>query len=144
MYMQLSPNPKRLFFLDSVVCVCLWTIRKMLELCYPVVSLESVAATIRSVPFGDRYFFHLWRCSDRPAENQTVRIIFIPDQPYWQGGWIRVNAAEYGQQDILESIRQGNFYATQGPGLKTIQIEDAGGKRAWSNPLWFSDNIPVP
>jgi hypothetical protein len=115
---------------------------------------------------------------------------FLPDQPYWKGGWIMVNAAECSRQDILEGIRQGNFYATQGPEFKTIQygdnkvtvetsavtyvrligprrtgkwihalgkepfcraefelpfdwpyarleIEDAGGKRAWSNPLWF-------
>ena len=122
---------------------------------------------------------------------------FLPDQQYWKGGWIMVNAAECSQQDILEGIRQGNFYATLGPEFKTIQysentvtvetsaatyvrligprrtgkwihtlgkeaicraefelpcdwpyarleIEDADGKRAWSNPLWFSDNIPVP
>lgn len=115
---------------------------------------------------------------------------FIPDQPYWKGGWIMVNAEGCTEEVILESIRQGNFYATQGPEFKTIEygegtvtvetslatyvrligprrtgkwihalgkepvtraefelprdwpyarleIEDAGGKRAWSNPLWF-------
>jgi hypothetical protein len=114
---------------------------------------------------------------------------FVPEQPYWNGGWIMVNAAECTQQDILTAIRQGNFYATQGPDFKNIEygedtitvetspvtyvrligprrtgrwlhalgkqpicraefklppdwpyarleIEDAGGKRAWSNPLW--------
>jgi hypothetical protein len=108
-----------------------------------------------------------------------------------------VNTADCTQWEILESIRHGNFYATQGPEFKTIEygentvkvetspvryvrligprrtgkwmhaigqnpicraefelpldwsyarleIEDAVGKRAWSNPLWFSDNIPVP
>ena len=51
--------------------------------------------------------------------------LFIPDRPYWKGGWIRVNAAECGQQDILESVRQGNFYATQGPEFKenTVTVE---------------------
>ena len=115
---------------------------------------------------------------------------FIPEQPYWKGGWIMVNAADCTQQEILENIRRGNFYSTQGPEFKTIEfgensvsvetsavtyvrligprrtgqwvhalgknpifraefdlscdwpyarleIEDAGGKRAWSNPLWF-------
>jgi phosphonate C-P lyase system protein PhnH len=49
---------------------------------------------------------------------------FLPDQQYWKGGWIMVNAAECSQQDILEGIRQGNFYATQGPEFKTIQHSD--------------------
>lgn len=114
---------------------------------------------------------------------------FIPGQPYWKGGWIMVNAADCTQQEILENIKQGNFYATQGPEFKSIEygentvevetspvtyvrligprrtgkwihaldqkpickakfelprewpyarleIEDAAGKRAWSNPLW--------
>jgi hypothetical protein len=33
-----------------------------------------------------------------------------------------VIAAECGQQDILENIRQGNFYAIQGPEFKTITL----------------------
>ncbi|MBW2428143.1 MAG: hypothetical protein JRF56_04235 [Deltaproteobacteria bacterium] len=114
---------------------------------------------------------------------------FKPDQPYWKGGWIMVNAINCTQQDILANIRQGNFYATQGPSFNTIEygentvkvetspvtyvrligprrtgnwinaldrspitraefdlspdwpyarleIEDAVGKKAWSNPLW--------
>ena len=114
---------------------------------------------------------------------------FKPGQPYWQGGWIMVNAADCSQDNILEAIRNGNFYATQGPSFRTIEygensvrvetspatyirligprqtgqwihaldkdpvcraefeltpdwnyarleIEDAAGKRAWTNPLW--------
>jgi hypothetical protein len=114
---------------------------------------------------------------------------FNSDQPHWNGGWIMVNASDCTQQEILAGIRQGNFYATQGPEFKTIEygensvavetsavtyvrligprrtgkwihapsknpisraefelprdwpyarleIEDAVGKRAWSNPLW--------
>jgi hypothetical protein len=114
---------------------------------------------------------------------------FIPEQPYWNGGWIMVNAAECSRHEILESMRQGNYYSTQGPEFKTIEyidntvrvetspvtyvrligprrtgrwvhalgkkpigraefelpgdwpyarleIEDAAGKRAWTNPLW--------
>jgi hypothetical protein len=115
---------------------------------------------------------------------------FIPDQPYWKGGWIMVNATDCSQQNILKAIRKGNFYSTQGPTFESIEygdrtvkletspvtyvrligqrregkwlhalggkaplhsaefelppdwhyarleIEDAAGKRAWTNPLW--------
>ncbi|MGD8493808.1 MAG: CehA/McbA family metallohydrolase [Desulfobacterales bacterium] len=117
---------------------------------------------------------------------------FVPDQEYWKGGWIMVNAAACTQDEILNNIRRGNFYASQGPQFKTIEyasnsvkvetspvayvrligsrmtgswvkakenvpllqaefqlpsdwpyarieIEDINGKRAWSNPLWFSN-----
>lgn len=103
-----------------------------------------------------------------------------------------VNAAACTQDEILNNIRRGNFYASQGPQFKTIEyasnsvkvetspvayvrligsrmtgswvkakenvpllqaefqlpsdwpyarieIEDINGKRAWSNPLWFSN-----
>jgi hypothetical protein len=102
-----------------------------------------------------------------------------------------VNAPSCTQEEILANIRNGSFYATQGPEFKTIEystntvkvetspiafarligsrmagswiqatenehlqkaefqlpsdwpyarleIEDADGKRAWTNPLWFS------
>lgn len=102
-----------------------------------------------------------------------------------------VNAASCTQEEILNNIRRGNFYSSQGPEFKAIEysadsvtvetspvtyvrligprmagdwiksgenktvlqakfklppewpyarleIEDADGKRAWSNPLWFS------
>lgn len=114
---------------------------------------------------------------------------FIPGQSFWKGGWIMVNASSCNDKEILDGIRRGNFYATQGPEFKTIEytrdtvkvetspvlyarligprrvgkwinvaekeplghvefelpldwtyarleIEDAAGKRAWSNPLW--------
>ena len=117
---------------------------------------------------------------------------FVPDQEYWKGGWIMVNACACTREEILHNIRRGNFYATQGPEFKTIEyasnsikvetspvayirligsrmagswikareavpllqaefqlpsdwpyarieIEDIHGKRAWSNPLWFSN-----
>ena len=100
-----------------------------------------------------------------------------------------VNAETSSEEEILEGIRRGNFYATQGPEFQSIEyaknkvmvqtspvvhirligprrvgewihvnekkpllqavfelpnnwpyarleIEDAAGKRAWSNPLW--------
>ncbi|MBW2438155.1 MAG: CehA/McbA family metallohydrolase [Deltaproteobacteria bacterium] len=115
---------------------------------------------------------------------------FIPEQRCWKGGWIMVNAASCTREEILSSIRRGNFYASQGPEFKTIEysentvkvetspvtyvrligprmdgswikakeeeplmrakfqlpldwpyarleIEDANGKHAWSNPLFI-------
>jgi hypothetical protein len=114
---------------------------------------------------------------------------FVPGQSFWKGGWIMVNAAACTEKEILNAIRCGNFYATQGPEFRSIEynrskvrvetsavvyarligprrvgkwihvaekepllqaefelptdwpyarleIEDAYGKRAWSNPLW--------
>ena len=114
---------------------------------------------------------------------------FVPGQPYWKGGWVMVNATACTDDEILDAIRRGNFYATQDPEFKSIEyarnkvkvetspvvsirligprrvgkwinvaekefllqaefelppdwpyarleIEDATGKRAWSNPLW--------
>ncbi|MGD9284748.1 MAG: CehA/McbA family metallohydrolase [Desulfobacterales bacterium] len=46
---------------------------------------------------------------------------FVPEQQYWKGGWIMVNAAACTQQEILHNIRKGNFYASQGPEFKTIE-----------------------
>jgi hypothetical protein len=116
---------------------------------------------------------------------------FMPERQYWKGGWIMVNAASCTQEEIMDNIRSGNFYASQGPEFKTIEyskhavkvetspvvyvrligtrmdgswvqakdnepllqaefqlppdwpyarleIEDADGKLAWSNPLWCS------
>jgi hypothetical protein len=117
---------------------------------------------------------------------------FIPGQPCWNGGWIMVNAAGCTQQEILQNIRRGNFYSSQGPDFLSIEygentvkvatspvtyirligprmsgqhinaldkepirqaefelppdwhsarieIEDAAGKKAWSNPLWHHE-----
>ena len=50
---------------------------------------------------------------------------FFPGQPYWKGGWIMVNAAGCTQEEILSSIRWGNFYASQGPDFKTIEYSSA-------------------
>jgi hypothetical protein len=120
---------------------------------------------------------------------------FKPEQKCWKGGWIMVNAVACTQEEILDNIRRGNFYASQGPEFKTIEytantvmvetspvayvrligprmvgswieakeeepilqaefhlppdwpyarleIEDSAGKRAWTNPLWFSTGSP--
>lgn len=49
---------------------------------------------------------------------------FVPEQQFWKGGWIMVNAAACTQQEILHNIRRGNFYATQGPEFKTIEYTE--------------------
>jgi hypothetical protein len=46
---------------------------------------------------------------------------FIPGYHCWKGGWIMVNAPACTQAQILSSIHEGNFYATQGPEFKSIE-----------------------
>ncbi len=41
----------------------------------------------------------------------------------WNGGWIMVNAPECTQPAVLQAIRKGNFYASTGPGFKSIRRE---------------------
>jgi len=44
------------------------------------------------------------------------------DEPY-AGGWIMVAAASCTKSDILDAIRAGNFYATQGPRFESIHAD---------------------
>lgn len=43
-----------------------------------------------------------------------------PEHPAWNGGWISVWADRLDRDSILAGIRAGNFYATQGPEIKSI------------------------
>jgi hypothetical protein len=46
-----------------------------------------------------------------------------PEQPGWNGGWIVVNAATCSQEEILRSIRQGNYYSSCGPEFTAIEFD---------------------
>jgi len=46
---------------------------------------------------------------------------FVPGYHCWNGGWVMVNAPVCTQAEILSNIREGNFYATQGPEFKSIE-----------------------
>jgi hypothetical protein len=46
-----------------------------------------------------------------------------PEHPGWDGGWIVVNAAERTPEQIMESIRQGRYYASCGPRFLAISYD---------------------
>jgi hypothetical protein len=47
-----------------------------------------------------------------------------PEHPGWNGGWIMVNALNCTRAAILEALRRGAFYSTQGPEFRRIESED--------------------
>lgn len=42
------------------------------------------------------------------------------EHPGWNGGWIMVNAETCTRNEIISSIRRGNFYSTCGPEIQSI------------------------
>jgi hypothetical protein len=42
----------------------------------------------------------------------------------WLGGWVMVEAEERDPDALLESIKQGRFYSSQGPEIHDIQIDE--------------------
>ena len=48
----------------------------------------------------------------------------IPEHPGWNGAWVMVNAAACAPEAILEALRDGRFYSTCGPELKSIECRD--------------------
>ena len=43
----------------------------------------------------------------------------------WLGGWVMVEAEELDPDALLQSIKQGRYYSSQGPEIRDIGIEDA-------------------
>lgn len=69
------------------------------------------------------HYFDIW------AKNgKLVRAAAVDDTHLYRGeecrSWIMVNAPALTQSDILDSIRAGDFYATQGPRFYGIDLED--------------------
>lgn len=48
-----------------------------------------------------------------------------PGQPY-DGGWIMVAAAAASKEAVMEAIRAGNFYSSQGPVIESIAADERG------------------
>ncbi len=48
-----------------------------------------------------------------------------PQHPGWNGGWIMVQAAAKTRESIMEAIRAGRFYSTQGPEIHSIEWDGA-------------------
>ena len=88
-----------------------------------------------------------------------------PSHPAWNGGWIVVNSMRLTEQDILHAIRNGNFYASCGPSIKSLKFDgaeltvesspvryvrlvgpDSRGQRIWAqdNGLLTSTSLAVP
>ena len=44
-----------------------------------------------------------------------------PEHPDWNGGWIVVSAPELTRENIMAAIRRGEFYASCGPEIHSIQ-----------------------
>lgn len=42
----------------------------------------------------------------------------------WDAGWVMVSAPALSRRDILDSIKAGNFYSTQGPLFESIRVQD--------------------
>jgi len=47
-----------------------------------------------------------------------------PEHPVFNGGWIMVNSAERSSDQIVDSIRQGNFYSSCGPEIHSMSFHD--------------------
>lgn len=60
---------------------------------------------------------------------------FIEGVPLEAGGWIMVNAPELSPEAITASIRQGNFYSSNGPEFRTIYIERGNRVVAETSPV---------
>lgn len=61
-----------------------------------------------------------------------------PEHMGWNGGWIVVNVNDRTPEAILAAIRQGNFYSSCGPALKSIVIDDHGQLVVQTSPVQFA------
>jgi len=46
------------------------------------------------------------------------------EHPGWNGGWIMVNARECTAPGIMDAIRRGNYYSSQGPEFYEISLSE--------------------
>ena len=60
---------------------------------------------------------------------------FVRGYPPQVGGWIMVNASEFSQEAITESIQRGNFYSSRGPDFTSITIEKGNRVVATTSPV---------
>lgn len=66
---------------------------------------------------------------DLLAAQGCRKIIFAADDTHFYddelfGGYIMVNCNEFSSSDIIENIKEGNFYCSQGPEIKTIKYDN--------------------
>jgi len=68
----------------------------------------------------------LFACATDDAHARGVDDLF--------GGWVMVKAAEPAPETLLEALKAGNFYASQGPEIHDVQL-DRDGVRITSSPV---------
>jgi len=66
---------------------------------------------------------------DTVASKGLIKLIFAVDDTHHYsedlfGGYIMVNSPSLDRVNILQNIKDGNFYATQGPQIKQITVEN--------------------
>ncbi len=84
--------------------------------------------TISGLPWNGRradasLYFDLW------ASRGLYVPAFAADDAHWYGGdqtksYILVNAASSSMEDLMQAIRMGNFYASQGPRFRSLTLRD--------------------
>ena len=108
--------------------------------------------TISGIPWnGERadssLYFDIW------ATNRRIYYAMGADDAHGYTGeettsYIMVNSAEKTQESLMKAIREGNFYASQGPVIKQIsrsgsriEVECEGAAEAvfYSNCIWCAD-----
>ena len=109
--------------------------------------------TVSNVPFNNgrradsSLYFDLW------ASKGKYLQCFAGDDSHWYQGeetqsFIMVKAKECTREGILDALKEGNFYASQGPLFDSIKVEDgkvfvtcSGAERIvfYSNTVWCDD-----
>ena len=51
---------------------------------------------------------------------------FLPDSPYYDsfGGWVMINSESLAYEDVIKSLKLGDFYSTQGPDILYIALKE--------------------
>jgi len=72
------------------------------------------------------------------SKGYPTLLLAVDDTHFYErdlfGGYIMVNSPGLDQESILEAIRAGRFYCSQGPEIKQIEL-DAGRVRVWTSPV---------
>jgi len=99
----------------------------------------EVFNSIANMAFGKGMGAFHW---DASLTHQPDMLGFATDDAHFieglaaeKRGWIMVNASEISREAIMTSIRQGNFYSSNGPVFKSISIEQSNRIVAETSPV---------
>jgi len=97
---------------------------------------------INQVAFGKGSGAYHW---DAVLEHQPDLLGFATDDAHFyngvpgeKGGWITVNSHELSERAILNAIKRGNFYSSNGPYFKSIAIEKGNRIVVETSPVRFA------